>query len=661
MHHYKHSFFLLIFFLLTFSVSTVSQNLTEKKISKSLHNKINKSSSDYEHLIWIYFDENAVSDNVVALSEKSLKRRAKVDSENYLIDKNDYTIKPEIIEEMERTGVHIRHQSRWLRAVSAEANIDKIEQLSKMPIVKKISEVKVYSKTPIEMSPTGSKLYKGNKSLALNYGASLEQIQFIKALKLHQAGLSGEGVTIGIFDSGFNTEHPAFFDSLRVEASYDFINNDTIVGDPDCEEQSENNQQNYHGTLVMGVIAGFDLGNLIGVAYKASVVLAKTEITCSDTEIKLEEDNWVAAAEWADSVGVDIISSSVGYTVFTDLGSYTIDDLDGNTSLITIAADIAASKNILVISSAGNERNTTWGTISMPADGDSVIAVGAVSNSGEIAYFSSPGPSADGRIKPDIVTLGTSVFSSRAIGGYAYVAGTSFSSPLVAGACALALEHDQTLTAAEIRQKIIQSGDRYLSPDNDYGHGLFNAIDVADIIKFEMPQIVRIPMGNTETIHIKTSGTSNVTPQLTILGPMNGVILVDSGNGSGALKVTTLESNPLEFEIGLVADVGYFSDTSYINIEYYVDSEREIYAGPNPFSEIVRIFISPDAGDMKSITIFNSAGEKVWETVNDSQLNADIWEWNGNNSHNEEVADGAYLVLVKTDRTGKLLKLLKIR
>ncbi len=311
MYYYKHSFFLLIFFLLISSVSTISQNLTEKKISKSLLNKINKSSSDYEHLIWIYFDENALSDNIVALSEKSLKRRAKVDSENYLIDKKDYPIKSEIIEEIERAGVHIRHQSRWLKAVSAEANIDKIEQLSKMPIVRKISGVKVYSKTPIEMPPTGSKLYKENKSLALNYGASLEQIQFIKALKLHQAGLSGEGVTIGIFDSGFNTEHPAFFDSLRVEASYDFINNDTTVGTADCEEQSENNQQNYHGTLVMGVIAGFDPGNLIGVAYKANLVLAKTEITCSDTEIKLEEDNWVAAAEWADSVGVDIINSSV--------------------------------------------------------------------------------------------------------------------------------------------------------------------------------------------------------------------------------------------------------------------------------------------------------------------------------------------------------------
>ena len=660
MHHYKHSFFLLIFFLLIFSVSGITQNLPEKKISKSLLNKISKSSSDYEHLIWIHLNESAISDNVVALSEKSLKRRAKVDPENFLIDKNDYAIKSEIIEELEQSGVNIRHQSRWMRAVSAEANIDKIEKLSKKYFVKKISEVEVYSKTPIEISSKVGKLYEGNKSLALSYGSSFEQIQFIKALKLHQAGLSGEGVTIGIFDSGFDTERPAFFDSLRVETAYDFINNDTTIGAPDCEEQHESNQQSYHGTLVMGVIAGFDPGNLIGVAYNATLVLAKTEITCSGTEIKQEEDNWVAAAEWADSVGVDIINTSVGYAIFTDSGSYTIDDLDGNTALITIAADIAASKNILVISSAGNERNTTWGTISMPADGDSVIAVGAVLSNGEIAYFSSPGPSADGRIKPEIVTLGTSVYTSRAIGGYTQVQGTSFSSPLVAGACALALEHDQTLTAADIRQKIIQSGDRYLSPNNDYGYGLFNAIDVADIIKFEIPQIVRVFMGSTKTIHIRTSGRSNVIPQLSMFSSINGVILVDSGNGSGTLEITALDSNPLEFEIGLVADVGYFADTSYVNIEYYVESELEIFAGPNPFNEIVRIFISPDAGDMKSITIFNSAGEKVWEIVNNSLPNADIWEWNGRNSHNEEVADGAYLVLVKTDRAGKLLKLLKI-
>jgi len=199
--------------------------------------------------------------------------------------------------------------------------------------------------------------------------------------------------------------------------------------------------------------------------------LLKSEVEATETTI--EEDNWVAAAEFADSVGASIINSSLGYSVFQDgIGDYTVDDLDGRTATTSIAAVMAARKGILVVNSAGNEGGTSWQTIISPADADSILAVGGVSATGRHANFSSTGPTADGRIKPDLCAQGKGVYVSLPGGNVASGNGTSFAAPLISGMAACLWQRHPTSSMMQIRQAILESCDRYDSADNIYGHGI---------------------------------------------------------------------------------------------------------------------------------------------------------------------------------------------
>ncbi len=561
--------------------------------------------------------------------------------------------------QIHNAGAHVRHASKWLRAVSVEADSAQLGRLQSLPFVERIDLVKVLTARSFpDVQPLHPKDLP-TRPTALAYGLTAFQNLFINAVKLHQAGLDGKGVMIALFDTGFEINHRAF-DSAHVVAAYDFINNDATVDEIECPEETARNHQNRHGTLVFGVIGGNVTDTLVGVAPKADFILAKTEITCGATEIKLEEDNWIAAAEWADSIGADIISSSIGYTQFTDTGSYTFDDLDGNTALITIAADIAASKNILVFNAAGNERDTPWGHIVTPADGDSVLAVGAVRADSTLAPFSSPGPTADGRVKPDIVTLGIGVYTSEPSGGYAVASGTSLSTPLVTGGAALALEHDSSLTAAELCDLIRQGGNRSPLPDNDFGWGLYDATRSADIIKIDQSEPIQVWVNEFLSVPITTSGRSNSIPVLRAFDLPLSTILVDHGNGTGHLELLGSEQNPSVVRFGLVADVGYFADTAYLFLETYPSAGRAIVAAPNPFADSVRIFVAPSAGGLVSVSIFDAAGEKVWEKVKSPDPSADVINtWNGRNREGRVVAAGVYLVHVKTNRYTSILKVLK--
>jgi serine protease AprX len=620
---------------------------------------IEDSPPNIRHMLWLYLSHNAVDSLPVPLTEKAHFRRAKVDPAALLVDEHDYPISQEALTQIRNTGARVRRTSKWLRAVSVEAGSEQIERLKSLLFVERIDLVKVlvapFFPEVRLLQPKDFPI----KTTVLTYGKSEFQNRFINAVKLHQAGLSGKGVMIALFDTGFEINHRAF-DSAHIVATYDFINNDTTVDEVECPEDGTRNHQNYHGTLIFGVIGGNVPDTLIGVAPGVDFILAKTEITCYTTEIKLEEDNWIAAAEWADSIGADIISSSLGYTEFTDTGSYTFEDLDGNIALITIAADVAASKNILVVNAAGNERLKPWGHIVTPADGDSVLAVGAVSADSTLAPFSSPGPTADGRIKPDIVTLGVGVHSAVPADSYAVAMGTSLSTPLVAGGAALALEHDSTLTAAELRDLIRQTADRSSLPDNDFGWGLYDATRSADIIKIDRTEPIQVLVNEFLSVPITTSGRSDSIPVLEALDLPLSTIFIDHGDGTGHLELSGSEQNPSVVRLGLVADVGYFADTTYLLVETYTTSGRLMVAAPNPFANSVRIFVAPSAGRLVSISIFNAAGEKVWEKVNSFDLSADVINtWNGRNREGRVVAAGVYLVHVKTDRHTSMLKVLK--
>ncbi|MCH9024172.1 MAG: S8 family peptidase, partial [candidate division Zixibacteria bacterium] len=633
---------------------------SQQNLSPELVVIVANSSGSELHNVWVYFDLPDSLLEKVKLSEKSLKRRSKVLNQSDVNSLYDYRPGEKVLQQMRATGVLIRRVSRWLKAVSIEASSFQIQKVVQLPFVSKVDLVKTLSTPMPVVEVSQERSIPTQRSALLPYGLSLFQNIFINAVKLHDAGLSGRGVLIALFDTGFDTAHAAF-DSTSIIDSYDFINNDSDVSGADCPSESEGNQQSFHGTLTLGVLGAYLPGILIGVAYGADYALAKTEISCGGTEIKVEEDNWIAAAEWADAIGADIISSSLGYTQFQDSGSYTQSQLDGNTALITIAADIAASMNILVVNSAGNSRRESWGTISFPADGDSVLTVGAVNSDSTLAVFSSPGPTVDGRIKPDIAALGVNVFTARQNGGTISASGTSLSTPLVAGGAALALEHDSTMTANEALLLIRQTGSNSQNPDNDFGYGLYNAARAADIIKIDQSGIFQVTIGQTRIIAISASGRSLSTPAISLAGTVPaGISLTDNLNGTASLSVTGSASSGIQTILNVVADVGYYADTARLIIEAQVAISDFIRAAPNPFSSSVRFLISSAAGNWQSLTIYTTAGERIWEKVNNFTVSADTTiTWDGRNAQGKATSAGVYILHFLASNAERRLKLLK--
>jgi serine protease AprX len=274
-----------------------------------------------------------------------------------------------------------------------------------------------------------------------------------------------------MMDAGFDkwTTHQVF-DSLHVIATWDFVN-----GDPGVENGSDMGN-GAHGTNTLSLIGGFYPGQLIGPAYGADFILTKTENTESETPI--EEDNWIAALEWADSIGVDLTSTSLGYLTFDPpYPSYTWQDMDGNTAVITNGADYAVSIGIFVANSAGNEGyDPNHNTLNAPADGDSVIAVGSVTSSGSRSSFSSVGPTVDGRIKPDLMAMGSNDYVACHSNNscYTHGDGTSYSCPLLAGAAALLLEADPNLTPIQLSAVLKNTASQSGNPDNLYGWGIID-------------------------------------------------------------------------------------------------------------------------------------------------------------------------------------------
>ncbi|NLA50290.1 MAG: S8 family serine peptidase, partial [Bacteroidales bacterium] len=297
-------------------------------------------------------------------------------------------------------------------------------------------------------------------------------------------------ILIAVNDGGFRfTDQIPSLEHLRkrngIRAVRDFVSGNEFTYD-----------HHTHGTAVMSILAGQQEGMLQGTAPGADYMLFRTEDVSG--EFPAEEDYWAAAAEYADSAGADIITSSLGYGHFDDPSlNYKFSDLDGNSAFITRAAGIAASKGILVFSSAGNERNKTWKRILAPADGDSVISVAAVDHNRKISVFSSAGPSADGRIKPDLSAMGVNVPVQISAGSVSGASGTSFSCPVLSGISACLLQAVPAAVASEIAGAIRQSGDRYNSPDSLYGYGIpdmIRALDILQKIHLERPE-------NTITIY----------------------------------------------------------------------------------------------------------------------------------------------------------------
>jgi len=298
-----------------------------------------------------------------------------------------------------------------------------------------------------------------------DYGPSAMPFHALNLFPLATRGVQGSGITIAMLDTGFETENPAF-DSASVIAQWDFIFNDSIVRN----EPGDVTTQSRHGTETWSLLAANVTGQIIGIAPNADYILAKTEDERSETRV--EEDNWVAAIEWADSIGVDVVSSSVGYTSFEDGFAYAPEDYNGDVAVTTVAADSAAALGILVVNAAGND-GPAFRSLITPADGDSVLSAGAEDSLGILAGFSSRGPTADGRLKPDLTAPGVSVFVVNPLSGtgYSRVNGTSFSAPILAGAGALLREVHPTFTGVEVIEALRRAGNNRDQPDSTRGWG----------------------------------------------------------------------------------------------------------------------------------------------------------------------------------------------
>lgn len=521
-------FLLLSWFLLSpGALSTKIQKIEKKsqsllhnpKISSRLQQKILASLDKSLPLkIWIYFLDKGITSQATlqsklaevrqSLKERCLWRRSKVRTQKNLVDALDLPLFPPYTKKVKSLVTEIRTTSRWLNAVSAEASIPQIITLARLEFVSKIDLVLSFQR---DEPPSTSKnnLAKEDKNrINITYGPSFSQLDQINVIPLHRLGYSGQGVLVCMMDTGFRKTHEVF-EQVNIVDEWDFVNKDHDVQQDPLDP---NDYSDSHGTATWSILGGYKPGQLIGPAYGADFLLAKTE--CTLFEKPIEEDYWVAGLEWAEALGAEVVSSSLGYTDW-----YTYEDMNGQVAVTTIAANRALSLGVVIVNAVGNERNKPWGHIIAPADGFDVIAVGAVDASGTIAPFSSPGPTSDGRIKPEICSLGVDnwLAANTAQGNdyYERGSGTSFATPLVAGVCALLLEIHREWTPAQVRSALLNTASRSQNPDNNYGWGIARATLAANL-DLALPKFLSYALDDDNRGQSSGNGNGKAEPGETI-------------------------------------------------------------------------------------------------------------------------------------------------
>lgn len=409
-----------------------------------------------------YGSSYSLSSPLEFLSQRSIDRRVR---QHLSLDSTDLPISPSYLVGIAKCGVEIVGKSKWNNTVLVKAERSVRERLlADLPFVKKVT--KVFT-APDSIESSGRSRYKKEFNRwdtisASAYGAAQPQIESLNGIRLHNAGYRGKGKIIAVLDAGFmNVDRIPAFHNIRLAGIRDFVvpASDNIFQEVD------------HGTMVLSAMATDAPGTYIGTAPDASYLL----IRCEDyyTESLAEEDYWAEAVEFADSVGTDVINSSLGYHDFDDEStSHKYFEQDGKTALISRTASMLAGKGIVLVNSVGNDGMGAWKKINFPADASNIITVGSISPNGHNAAFSSVGPTADGRIKPDLMAYGSpaTVISGR--GTIVNDMGTSFSSPIIAGLVACLWQARPELTARQIIDTVLKTGNNYTHPDNVYGYGV---------------------------------------------------------------------------------------------------------------------------------------------------------------------------------------------
>ena len=417
---------------------------------------------------WVFFTDKGPVDTPRALAEAwaQLTQRAKERrlKNGYTVGPGDLPVYEGYIREIERRGGVLIGTSRWLNA--AAFRLSDTAGLRALPFVRDVRPVRPMAHPKVRVKPVEGKAWDSTE-----YGGAWWQLEMMQVPEVHQLGYRGEGVLVGFLDTGFHIQpgdrHPAL-ESLRVVATWDFINGDTVV----WNEPGDPSSQDFHGTICMAAVGGYLPGELIGVAPRAQFALAKTE-DVSD-EYPEEEVYYVEGLEWLEGLGCDLTSSSLAYFDW-----YSYEDLDGDHAVTTVAVDSAAARGLLCVTAMGNS-GPDPGSLGAPADADSCVSVGAVDADGWVADFSSRGPTYDGRTKPELVAMGVDVYSVDPYSsGYGRYSGTSLATPLVAGAAALLIQAFPEMSNMEIRQLLMETATHAQDPDNNHGWGvpqLLNAL-----------------------------------------------------------------------------------------------------------------------------------------------------------------------------------------
>ncbi len=491
------------------------------------------------------------------LSQKAIDRRI---VQEIPIIENDLPVNPDYIQQVEAIGVTLLNTSKWFNSITIYTTdpnaINTINNLPFVLSVEKSSPTKNLTDEKFKKPFFANESYTGIPETGMlksstsgdsyDYGAAFNQIDMLNGIALHDLGFDGAGMIIAVLDAGFlNTDDLEAFDYLW--------DNDKIKGYRDFVDPINPNifDSHYHGSMVLSTMGANLPGQIVGTAPQADYWLLRSED--GESETLIEELNWVSAAEFADSLGADIINSSLGYTTFDDPSqNHTYEDMDGNTTPITIGADIAASKGILVCNSAGNSGGGSWQYIGAPADGDSVFSIGAVDGNGNYANFSSTGPTYDGRIKPNVVAQGAGSTVVEPWGGSVSSGnGTSFSSPITAGMVACLWQAHPTKRNTDIMTAVEQSGSLAGDPTDLLGYGIPDYMLAHDIVTdsgFDYQNENAIEVGPNpfvEQINIKlkdrTSGTFNIR-----LMNINGqnVIESDIDVTFGKLQIRGLKDLP---------------------------------------------------------------------------------------------------------------------
>jgi hypothetical protein len=535
----------------------------------------------------------------------------------------------------------IRTKSRYLNAVSMNAAGGNLEEILELPFVEHVQPVSSSTfRMPEFLEYTGNSM-----------GVTAFQLEQIKLDELHNRGWTGEGVVIGILDSGFNLVHAVFRD-IDIVQMYDFVDDD-----PDPSQQPDDNPgQSDHGTAVLSILGGYVEDAFCGGVPDASFILAKTEDT-SD-EYQAEEDYWVQGLEWIELEGGELVNSSLAY-----IDWYTYSDLDGNTAVTTVAADAAASRGMVVFNSIGNS-GPEPGSLLAPSDGDSVFAVGAVDSYGNVTQFSSRGPTYDGRIKPDASALGQGVsvaFAGTSV--YSRGNGTSFSAPLVSSAAGALNGAHPELSMVEIMEILRLTSSKNESPDNSQGYGI---IDAYAALKYR-----------SVTGSVRYSISGEYLPGYPLALVMGDSVYLIETNRSGWFTFCSGELG--EYSIndaggdGSVIPVSGTLGIEGVEVEVFVDQTPGNVAPsayPNPSTEGIYVGFDIVTGPVDAeLAIFDLTGQIVCRLLRRgigpgsfrAPLPGEAFYWNGICDDGDPASSGIYIVILRTGDNMYLLKCSLVR